>query len=67
MRLKSSTLWIRPIVRSATSDGPGDETAAGHFDVLPLDRGAHLIDGQAVGVQAVGVEQQLDLALARRR
>ena len=54
---------MRPIVRSATSDGPGDEVAAGDLDVLALDRGPHLVDGQPVGVEPVGVQQQLDLAL----
>ena len=47
--------------------GPGDEVAAGDLDVLPRDRGPHLIDGQAVGVQPVGVQQQLDFALRDRR
>ena len=62
--MKSSTFLIRPIVRSATSDGPVDEVAAGDLDVLARDGGPHLIDGQAVGVQPVGVQQQLDLAPA---
>ena len=43
---------------------PGGELAAGNLDVLPLYGGAHLFDGEAVGVQAIGVEHQLDLALA---
>ena len=64
MRLKSSTFLIRPSVRSATSDGPVDEVAAGDLDVLTRDGGPHLIDGQAVGVEPVGVQQQLDLAPA---
>ena len=40
---------------------PGHEVAAGDLDVLTRDGGPHLIDGQPVGVEPVGVEQQLDL------
>ena len=44
--------------------GAGDEVAAGNLDVLARDRGPHLIDGQPVRVEPIGVQQQLDLAPA---
>ena len=43
--------------------GSGQETSAGDFDILPLDGAADLIDGQAIGVHSVFVQQQLDFAM----
>ena len=43
--------------------GPG-EASAGDLHALLLEGGPHLLDRQAVGLEAVGVEGELDLALA---
>ena len=42
--------------------GAGDERATRNLDVLTLDRIAHLVYGDAVGVQPVRIEENLDLA-----
>src|SRR5262249_22062504 len=42
----------------------GRELAAGYLHVLPLDGIPNLVHGETVGVEPVGVQQQLNLALA---
>ena len=41
---------------------PGNEGSARDLDVLALHRSAHVVDRQAVGTEAVGIQQKLDLA-----
>ena len=43
------------------------DAAAGDFDVLRGQRGAHLLDVQVVGIQLLAIEPDLDLTLRVRR
>ena len=61
MRLKSLTFVRRPMRAQRDFGGPGNEGAAGNFDVLTLNGLADLVHRQAVGIQPVGIQQQLDL------
>ena len=44
--------------------GAGHEAPAGNFHVLALDSLPHLVHGQPVGVQPIGIQQQVDFAMA---
>ena len=50
-------------MRSVTDCGALIDAAAGHLDVLRLQRPRDVGDRQVVGAQAIGVEPDVDLAL----
>ena len=64
IRLKSSTSLMRPIVRTPNSAAPETKLPPGISTFWRCDGVAHLVDGQAVRVQAIRIEQELDLAPA---
>ena len=61
---KSGTVSIRPSVRTPSSRSGPVEAPAGDLHALLLEGGPHLLDRQAVGLEPVGVDGDLDLALA---
>ena len=64
MSPNSATLWTRPRVRSVSDWRALIDPATGNLDVLRLQRAGDVGDREVVRAQPIGVQPDVDLALA---